>query len=137
MTVGEDRYRNPAPHVSRLRVPNVTEIDFKALRAGRLARLQQMMRKHDMPVALFYNPANIRYATGTEVMGVWTGTTFARYCLVPAEGKPVLFEYQNSMHVSEKILDDVRPASGWQFLGVQGMDAARSQDLFGERALRW
>lgn len=125
MQAGVERERNPSPHTQTLRVPNVAEIDFKQLRKGRLDRLQTMMRNHDMPVALFYNPANIRYATGTEVMGVWTGTTFARYCLVPADGDPVLFEYRNSMHVSEKIMRDVRPASGWQFLGVEGMDGAR------------
>ena len=121
----EDRERIHNPHVQHLRVPNVSEIDFGQLRAGRLERLQRMMRAHDMPVAMFYNPANIRYATGTEVMGVWTGTTFARYCLVPAEGEPVLFEYANSMHVSQKILSDVRPAQGWQFRGVEGLEPAR------------
>ena len=125
MTGQEDRERIHNPHVQQLRVPNVSEIDFGQLRAGRLERLQRMMRAHDMPVAMFYNPANIRYATGTEVMGVWTGTTFARYCLVPAEGEPVLFEYANSMHVSQKIMSDVRPAQGWQFRGVEGLEPAR------------
>ena len=61
-----------------------------ALRTNRLARLQAMMRQHDIPICLFFNPANIRYATGTDVMGVWTATTLARYCLIAAEGKPVL-----------------------------------------------
>ena len=126
MLAGQDpRERTPNPHVQRLRVPNLTDIDFAQLRAGRLERLQRMIRAHDMPVAMFYNPANIRYATGTEVMGVWTGTTFARYCLVPAEGEAVLFEYSNSMHVSQKYLRDVRPARGWQFRGVEGLAPAR------------
>ena len=73
-----------------------------------------------MPICLLYTPANIRYATGTDVMGVWTVSTFARFCMVPAQGEPVLFEYKNSMHVSEQIMDDVRPAINWQFLGVEG-----------------
>lgn len=72
--------------VSRLRIPNLTDIDFGRLRAGRLARLQMTMKQHGVPVCLFYNPANIRYATGTDVMGVWTAGTFARYCVVPADG---------------------------------------------------
>ena len=73
-----DRHRPSQPHVQSLRAPNLSEIDFKALRAGRLARLQAEMKRHDMPICLFYSPANIRYATGTEVMGVWTASTFAR-----------------------------------------------------------
>ena len=124
--VGGERYRAPSPHVQTLRVPNITEIDFKQLRAGRLARLQAMMARHDIPIALFYNPANIRYATGTDVMGVWTATTLARYALVPAEGEPIMFEYGNSMHVSEKFVRDVRPARSWQYGAVEGYGFAKT-----------
>jgi hypothetical protein len=42
--------------VSRLRIPNLTDIDFGRLRAGRLARLQTTMKRHGVPVCLFYNP---------------------------------------------------------------------------------
>jgi Xaa-Pro dipeptidase len=108
----------PTQPVSQLRVPNLTDVNFEKLRAGRLARLQQLMKEHGLAAALFFNPANIRYATGVDVMGVWTAGTFARYCLVPAEGSPVMFEYRQSMHVSEKLVDDVRPAVSWQFGGA-------------------
>ena len=74
MEVGGTQYRNPSPHIQTFRVPNLSEVDFQSLRTGRLARLQKMMHRHDIPVCLFYNPGNIRYATGTEVMGVWTAT---------------------------------------------------------------
>ena len=121
MEVGGSHYRNPSPHVQTFRVPNLSEIDFSALRAGRLARLQQMMHRHEIPICLFYNPGNIRYATGTEVMGVWTATTLARYALVPADGAPIMFEYMNSIHVSEKFVDDVRPAPNWQYKATEGL----------------
>ncbi len=124
MEVGGSYYRNPSPHVQTFRVPNLSEIDFSALRAGRLARLQQMMHRHQIPICLFYNPGNIRYATGTEVMGVWTATTLARYALVPADGAPIMFEYMNSIHVSEKFVDDVRPAPNWQYKATEGLAAA-------------
>ena len=123
--VGGERERPHNPHVQTLRVPNLSEIDFKQLRAGRLARLQAMMAKHDIPICLFYNPANIRYATGTEVMGVWTATTLARFCLVPAEGAPIHFEYANSAHVSRKFVEDVRPADSWQYGGTEGFERAK------------
>lgn len=111
--------------IHQLRVPNLNEIDFARLRAGRLARLQLMMKRHDLPVCLFYNPANIRYATGTDVMGVWTAGTFARYCVVPAEGAPILFEYKGSIHVARKLVGDVRPAYTWQFGGSEAREKAR------------
>jgi len=58
------------------------------------------------------------------VMGVWTATTLARYAVVPADGSPVMFEYMNSMHVSEKFVDDVRPAPNWQYKATAGLAAA-------------
>ena len=57
-------------------------------------------------------------------MGVWTATTLTRFAVVPADGAPVLFEYMNSMHVSEKIMDDVRPAPSWQYQATEGLAAA-------------
>ena len=113
------------PRISNLRVPNVSEIDMGALRRGRLARLQAEMKRYDLPVCLFYGTANIRYATGVDVMGVWTAGTFARYCVVPAEGAPVLFEYKGSVHVAQKLVQDVRMAYGWQFGGTESAAKAR------------
>jgi Xaa-Pro aminopeptidase len=111
--------------VQSLPVPERDAIDFGALRAGRLARLQTMLARHDFPVALLYSTPNIRYATGVDVMSVWTAGTFARYCLVPAESAPILFEYSGSMHVSRKLVRDVRPAYTWRFGGVAAHDKAR------------
>ena len=113
------------PHAPELTTTDRNGIDFPKLRAGRLARLQTMMKRHDLPVALLYNTANIRYATGADVMAVWTAGTFARYCLVPAEGAPILFEYKGSVHVSQKVVGDVRPAYTWQYGGLAARDKAR------------
>jgi len=113
------------PRVHQLPVPNLSDIDYGKLRAGRLARLQMMMKRHDFPVALLYNTANIRYATGADVMAVWSAGTFARYCLVPAEGAPILFEYKGSVHVSQKVVADVRPAYTWQYGGIAAPGKAR------------
>ena len=125
MTTDQGRALASRSRVHQLRVPNLSEINFDRLRAGRLARLQRMMKRYDLPVCLFFNPANIRYATGTDVMGVWTAGTFARYGLVPAEGEPIVFEYKGSIHVSQKLVRDVRPAFTWQFGGLHSPDKAR------------
>jgi len=115
----------PRPRLHELSVPNLSEIDFGKLRTGRLARLQTMLERHDFPVALLYSTANIRYATGVDVMAVWTAGTFARYCLVPAKGAPILFEYKGSTHVAQKIVRDVRPAYTWQYGAAAARDKAR------------
>ena len=50
---GGERVRQSQPHVQTLRYPNLSEIDFKQLRTGRLARLQDKMRHHQIPICLF------------------------------------------------------------------------------------
>lgn len=101
------------------------QVDLDRLRRERLARFQAAMRRHDVAVALLYNPANIRYATGTDVMGVWTAGTFARYCVVPQEGRPILFEYPGSVHVTRRTHGDVRPAEIWAMSGPATPSKAR------------
>jgi Xaa-Pro aminopeptidase len=57
------------------------------LRSGRLARLQMMMKQYSMPICLFFNPANIRYATGTDVMGMRIIKEHSILCLECYAGK--------------------------------------------------
>ncbi len=99
-------------------------VDLTRLRSGRLARLQTAMRQHGVEACLLFNPANVRYATGTNVMTVYAYGTCCRCALVPATGAPVLFEHPNSMHVSRKIFPDVRPMLAWDFCGTQAWDLA-------------
>ena len=70
-------------------------IDIARMRAYRYARLQQQLRENDCAAALLNDPVNIRYATDTRNMSVWLLHNPGRYCLVPAEGRAVLFDYPN------------------------------------------
>jgi Xaa-Pro aminopeptidase len=122
----EDRFgARSGARASRLRVPNLSEVSFERLRGERLERLQAAMRRRGLPVCLFYNPPNIRYATGAALFDVWAATTFTRHCLVPAEGQPILFEYGGAVSHSRSILEDVRPMAWWQFEGVRAHEIAR------------
>jgi len=93
----------------------VNGADLERLRAGRLARLQSAMRRHDVEACLLFNEPNIRYATGASAMPVWSNTTFVRCALVPAEGVPILFEHPNSMHLFGELEADVRWMHAWEF----------------------
>ena len=93
------------------------------LRAGRLARLQAAMRAHDIPACLLCNEPNIRYATGASAMPIYSMSTFVRCAVVPAEGRPILFEHANSMHRSRSVVEDVRPMHAWEFYDDQGAEA--------------
>jgi Xaa-Pro dipeptidase len=95
------------------------QIDMVALRAYRLARLQAELTRRDC-VALLLDPINIRYATGSRNMSVWTSHTPARYALVPAAGQAILWDFHNCEHLSAGLetIAEVRPARGFYFFGA-------------------
>ena len=90
-------------------------VDLSTLRVERLERLQAAMREAGADVALFFAPGNIRYATGTAIMTVYSMGASVRCALVPAEGVPVVFEHAESAHVSARIAPDVRPFAAWEY----------------------
>jgi Xaa-Pro dipeptidase len=88
------------------------QIDMLALRGYRLARLQQALRRYDVPAILLADPINIRYATGVRNMQPWSMHSNLRLALVPAEGGAILFEYPGSEHLAASLetVAEVRPA---------------------------
>ena len=60
--------------------------DMARMRNYRMARVQAELRRRDYAGAVLYDPINIRYATGSRNMAVWTMHNPARYAFVPAEG---------------------------------------------------
>ncbi len=73
------------------------------------------MRANDVEVCLLFNPANVRYATGATTMTIYCLGSFVRCALVPADGRPILFEHGNSMHLFGGIEAEVRPFHAWEF----------------------
>jgi Xaa-Pro aminopeptidase len=95
-------------------------VDDRRMRAYRLDRVQKELVKRDYAAALLFDPINIRYATGTSNMQVWTLHNAARYALVPAEGKVLLFETHGCQHLPRGIetIEEIRPAIPWYFFGA-------------------
>jgi len=102
----------------------VSGLDGARLRAGRLARLQSAMQARGLEACLLFNEPNIRYATGASAMPIWSNTTFVRCALVPASGRPILFEHPNSMHLFREIEAEVRPMHAWEFYDDTAAHAA-------------
>jgi Xaa-Pro aminopeptidase len=107
---------------------DTSAVDLPTLRAERLERLQAAMRAARADVALFFLPGNIRYATGTAIMTVYSMGASVRCALVPAEGTPVLFEHAESAHVSARIAPDVRPFLPWEYFDDVEVRAGRWAD---------
>ena len=106
-------------------------IDMRRMRAYRLGRLRAQLKARDYGGAVLYDPLNIRYATGSRNMAVWSLHNPVRYCHVPTEGPITLFDFHNCEHLSAGLetVAEVRPACSWYFFGAG--------TLVKERAKRW
>jgi Xaa-Pro dipeptidase len=105
--------------------------DMVALRAYRLERTREQLRKRDYAGCVLFDPINIRYATGSRNMSVWTLHNPARYCFIATDGPIVLFDFHGCDHLSDGLetIDEVRPTTSWYFFS--------SGSRMAERASKW
>ena len=67
-------------------------VDFEKLRKGRLARLEEKMKKHEIDAILAFRPENIRYATSYRPLWWPTGMAVTRNAtIVSRDEEPVLY----------------------------------------------
>jgi Xaa-Pro aminopeptidase len=83
---------NIASHGATMAVDWEQRIDFDRLRSDRTARAQAALRETDLGALLLFDPNNIRYVTSTHI-GEWARDKNARFCLLPREGAPVLWDF--------------------------------------------
>ena len=108
-----------------------TEQSWKhRLDLGRLAKLKAELARADCAAGLFYDPVNIRYATGTSNMQVYCLHNPCRYAFVATDGPVVLFEFKGCAHLSDDCpaVDVVRDAVTWYHFvsGPRAGEYARS-----------
>ncbi len=87
-------------------------IDEAKLRKERLAKVREKLVEHGYGAAVLSDPMNIRYATGSRNMAVWTLHAPGRYVFVPVEGPVVMFEFGATLHLTEGLdsIDELRPS---------------------------
>ncbi len=92
-------------------------IDLEALRKYKQERIQAQLAEKDLGAVLCFDPDNVRYATSTT-LGEWHRDKFVRWCLVPREGDPVLFEIGTAGEVKKVLCpwlkpENIRAGGGW------------------------
>ncbi|KAM0489855.1 hypothetical protein ACHAP8_012173 [Fusarium lateritium] len=70
------------------------------MRAYRLQRICDELSNRDLGGILLFDPLNIRYATDTTNMQLWTAHNPARACFVSAGGYVVLWDFHGCNHLS-------------------------------------
>jgi Xaa-Pro aminopeptidase len=88
----------------------IAEIDETAVRKYRLDRVREQLRRQDVAGALLSDPFNIRYATGTRNMPIWTLYAPGRYAFIATDGPVVLFEFATCQHLAQgyETIDQLR-----------------------------
>jgi Xaa-Pro aminopeptidase len=110
--------------------PESDGIDLKAVRRYRQQRLRTEMAKHGVAAVVLSDPVNIRYATGTRNMQVFSQRNApARYLLLTME-RSILFEFTGCMHLADgfETVDEVRPSMTASFVAAGAAIAARERD---------
>ncbi len=103
-------------------------IDFDAMRKYKLRRVQQQLAEKNLGGVLCFDPDNIRYISSTH-LAEWARDKLVRWCLLPREGEPVMFELGTAGD-AKRILcpwlkpENIRPAKPWARGGVDPAVAA-------------
>ena len=107
------------------------KINFDQMRMYRLNRVKEQLIKHNIGACILFDPINIRYATDTRNMSMYTMHIISRYVFIPAEGPVILFEYPKSEHLAEGIctVDEIRDCIVWDFF-------SNGNNVY-EKALQW
>ena len=102
------------------RSPEGEGIDLKAVRQYRQAQLRREMENHGIDAVILSDPVNIRYATGTRNMQVFSMRNGpSRYLLLTAD-RSILFEFTGCLHLADgfETVDEVRPAKTASFVAA-------------------
>lgn len=92
-------------------------IDFDAMRKYRLQRTREQMEKYDLGALVCFDSDNIRYITSTY-LSEWTRGKYFRWCVLPRDGEPVLFEVGTAAIVKRELCpwlkpENIRPSMPW------------------------
>lgn len=102
------------------RAPESEGINLAAVRQYRLARVRSEMQKREIAALIISDPINIRYATGTRNMQIFSArNTPSRYLLV-TDNRSILFEFTGCEHLADgyETVDEVRPANTASFVAA-------------------
>lgn len=118
------------------RAPQTEGIDLVAVRLYRQGRVRAEMAKRGIAAVILSDPVNIRYATGTRNMQVFSMRNApSRYLLLTAD-RSILFEFTGCLHLGEgyETVDEVRPARTASFVAAGPHIAARERAWAAEMA---
>jgi Xaa-Pro dipeptidase len=106
-------------------------LDLVRLRQYRLARVRAEMSRLGIAACIVSDPVNIRYATDTRNMQIFTARNAPSRYLLLTEEHSILYEFPGCMHLARGFdtLTDIRPAMTASFVAAG--------EHIGEREISW
>ena len=91
------------------------QINFDRMRMYRLNRVKEQLLKNDIGACILFDPINIRYATDTREMSVFSFHLMTRYIFISASGPVILFEYPKVEFKNKNncTIDEIRQVINW------------------------
>lgn len=112
------------------------DIDLVAVAEYRQRQLRQEMGLRDIAAVILTDAVNIRYATGTRNMQIFTSRNPAsRYAFIPLEGDVVVYEFTGTEHLSQGLstVQEVRHARTASYVAagdkIAEVERAWAQDM--------
>lgn len=102
------------------RAPESEGIDLGKVRLYRQGRVRDQMAKYGVHAVILSDPVNIRYATGTRNMQVFSMRNApSRYLLMTAT-RSILFEFTGCLHLANgyDTVDEIRPSKTASFVAA-------------------
>ena len=102
------------------RAPESEGIDLRSMRLYRQARVRSQMTKYGVDAVILSDPVNIRYATGTRNMQIFSMRNAPSRCLLLTANRSILFEFTGCSHLADgyETIDEVRPATTASFVAA-------------------
>ncbi|MEE4012674.1 Xaa-Pro peptidase family protein [Roseibium sp. FZY0029] len=102
------------------RTPEVEGIDLVAVRTYRQQRVRQKMAEYNVDAVILSDPVNIRYATGTRNMQVFSMRNAPSRYLLLTQNRSILFEFTGCLHLGQgyETVDEVRPSKTASFVAA-------------------
>jgi len=117
------------------RDPGDDLIDMGAVRTFRQNRVRAQMAHYGIDCCLLFDPVNIRYATDSRNMQVFTARNPARYVMLPLDGPVILWEFTGCAHLADGLetIDEVRQAVTASFVAagddISGRERLWARDI--------
>lgn len=118
------------------RAPANDDIDLVAVRGYRQTRVRQQMAAYGVDAVILSDPVNIRYATGTRNMQVFSMRNAPSRYLLMTQTRAILFEFTGCLHLGDGVetVDEVRPSRTASFVASGPHIAARERAWAAEMA---